>query len=216
MSSHINYDFLNSASKVLLIDLMKKKNWTSQTKTDLLKCETAYIRKKMQWCLEQYGTLQEIQQLQERIINEKNQANNKRQEKMQELKQKRTSIFQQGQEYFVVGKQIHVFDERLVHKYERTFRQFDPVPARVKEVKNDAKEVIVEFLTSRPWYEAGGHWVYKGEEMKFLFDPVTCTWLREGITPEVVRTIGSQGKSKYFELSYTRQYLILPTIPKSV
>jgi hypothetical protein len=81
---------------------------------------------------------------------------------------------------------------------------------KVVEQKNEGRLVTVEFLETKQWHEAGGHWVYKGQLMNFKFEPITCTWLREGLTPEVIRSIGANGRSIYFELSYTRQYLLLP------
>jgi HD-GYP domain-containing protein (c-di-GMP phosphodiesterase class II) len=206
----MTFGWLACAKKDLLIDLIIKKNWSKRTKTELQKDSVDSLRKKVQFCLQSYGTLKDIQKFEERINIEQKNKEEKKIIKNEENKKKKDSCISIAKQHLMPGHIVMVFDEIKIENRGRLIKQFYPIKSKVIKQENDGKSITVEFVESRPWYEAGGHFVYKGQQMKFKFDPVTCTWLREGLTPEVVRTIGSNGKSRYFELSYTRQYLILP------
>lgn len=105
-----------------------------------------------------------------------------------------------------VGAVIEVFDQHVHPKTQ--VLEYKPHRVKVIDTKYEMKHVYVEFLKSNPWHEAGGHWVYRGQTLKFCYDRHTGMWLREGITPEVVRTYNDQGQTVYFELSYTKQFLV--------
>ena len=197
-----NFEWLLLATKDFLIDYMIKKKWISQTKTELQKQEVGNIRKIIKDILVTKKNIKEIQKLEESIVLNKKEKINKRDQTIEHNRQKKEQALKIGKEYFIPNNKVWIFDERPSDKV------FCPIKGRV--VKQKDKKIVVEILENRPWYEAGGHPIYKGQEICFYFEPVTSTWLREGLTAEVVRTIGSNGRSKYFELSYTRQYLILP------
>lgn len=203
-----NFEWLLLATKDFLIDYMIKKKWTSQTKTELQKQEVGHIRQMIQGILMTKKNIKEIQKLEETIVLNKKEKINKRDQTIEHNRQKKEQALTVGKEYFIPNNEVWIFDERPSDKV------FCPIKGRVVKQKQQGKQIIVEILQNRPWYEAGGHPVYKGQEICFYFEPVTSTWLREGLTAEVVRTIGSNGRSRYFELSYTRQYLLLPTTLK--
>jgi hypothetical protein len=204
-------EWLKYTKKDMLIQFITKRKWSSKSSTELQKYTVGELREKMFDYLKRYGTLQDLQTLEEGTMKEKTKVDEKKSEKREQTRQQKEKILALGMNYFRVGEKVWLFDEKPLDKYGRVIRKLSPIQVKVVDVKNDAKIVIVEFLETRPWYEAGGHWVQKGQKMMFKFDPVTCTWLREGLTPEVVRSYGPDGKSKYFELSYTRQYLLLPS-----
>lgn len=208
--SSSKFSWLKYAKKEVLITTLLKHKWTSRTASELQKYDVERLRDKMYYCLKDYGTMQECQSIEECVMKDKTQREGKRADKMEENRKRKEEILNIGLKYFIPGAKVWLFDEKPTDKYGRTIRKLYPIQVKVVEQKNEGKMVTVEFQETRQWYEAGGHWVQRGQLMMFKFDPITCTWLREGLTPEVVRSIGANGKSKYFELSYTRQYLLLP------
>jgi hypothetical protein len=202
--------WLKYAKKELLIQFITKRKWTSRSVSELQKYSTQELREKTYDCLKRYGTIQDVQSLEEFIMKDKAAKDEKRSDKLQENKKRKESILAFGCKYFVPGAKVWLFDEKPVDKYGRVIKKMYPIQVKVIEQKNEGKIVLVEFQETRQWYESGGHWVHKGQQMTFKFDPVTCVWLREGLTPEVVRSYGPNGKSIYFELSFTRQYLLMP------
>lgn len=204
-------EWLKFTKKDLLVQFITNRKWSSKTSTELQKYTVGELREKMYDYLKRYGTLQDLQSLEEVTMKDKTKVEEKKSERREQNRKRKEQILALGVSYFRVGENVWLFDEKPVDKYGRVIRKFNPIQVKVVEVKNDGKLVKVEFLETRPWYEAGGHWVQRGQKMLFKFDSTTCTWLREGLTPEVVRSYGSDGKSKYFELSYTRQYLLLPS-----
>jgi hypothetical protein len=205
-----SWSWLDSAKKEILIRYLTKHKWTSKNTAELQKYDVERLRDKMYHCLKEYGTIQDRQSLEECVMKDKSQREENRTDKLEKNRKRKETILGIGVKYFILGAKVWLFDEKPTDKYGRIIRKLDPIQVKVTEVKNEGKLITVEFQETRQWYEAGGHWVQKGQTMNFKFDPVTCTWLREGLTPEVVRSIGANGKSKYFELSYTRQYLLLP------
>lgn len=204
-------EWLKYTKKEMLIQFITKRNWSSKSSTELQKYTVGELREKMYDYLKRYGTLQDLQTLEEGTLKEKTKVEEKKSERRDQTRKRKEEILAIGVQYFIAGSKVWLFDEKPVDKYGRVIRKFSPIQVKVIDVKNEGKLVNVEFLETRPWYEAGGHWVQKGQHMVFKFDPITCTWLREGLTPEVVRSYGPDGKSRYFELSYTRQYLLLPS-----
>jgi len=198
----------------MLIRHLLLHRWTRQSTSDLQKYDVEQLRQKLGYCLERYGTVQQRQALEESIRRDKAHREEKRSDQRTKTRERRDAILKAGLAYFVPGAKVQLFDEKPTEQYGRTIRKLAPLQVKVTHQTPDGKEITVEFLDSRPWYEAGGHWVQKGQTMKFKFDSITCTWLREGLTPEVVRSIGPSGKSLYFELSYTRQYLLLPEVDR--
>lgn len=211
--SSSKFSWLKYAKKDILIQYLLKHNWTSKSAVELQKYDVERLRDKMYYCLKDFGTMQECQSLEECVTKDKSRREEKRSDKLEENRKRKETILSIGVKYFIAGAKVWLFDEKPTDKYGRTIRKLYPIQVKVTEQKNEGKWVTVEFQETRQWYEAGGHWVQKGQLMNFKFDPITCTWLRENLTPEVARSIGSNGKSKYFELSYTRQYLLLP-MPK--
>lgn len=198
------------AKKDLMIDVIVKKKWSSRSKTELQRDSVENIEDKLRTCLEKYGTLQEIQQLEERVMGEEKMKEEKRKSAVDETRKKKETCLVRAKEYFVVKQQVYVYDESVVIRYGREIRKYDPIPAHVVDVSKDGKLVTVQYDVTRQWHEAGNYWVQRGQQMKFKFDPITCKWLRDGMTAEVVRSYGLNGRSVYFELKYTRQFLILP------
>jgi len=211
--SSSKFSWLKYAKKDTLIQTLLKHKWTSKSASELQKYDVERLRDKMYYCLKDYGTMQECQSIEECIMKDKTQREGKRADKLQENQKRKEEILTIGLKYFIPGAKVWLFDEKPTEKYGRPVRKLYPIQVKVINQENDGKLVTVEFQKTQQWYEAGGHWVQKGQLMTFKFDPVTCTWLREGLTPEVVRSIGVNGKSKYFELTYTRQYLLMP-MPK--
>ena len=205
-----NPSWLKYAKKELLIQFITKRKWTSRSVSELQKYSTQELREKTYDCLKRYGSMQDFQALEEFIMKDKTARDEKRSDKLQENKKRKETILAAGCKYFIPGAKVWLFDEKPVDKYGRVIKKMHPIQVKVLEQKNEGKVVIVEFQETRQWYESGGHWVHKGQQMTFKFDPVTCVWLREGLTPEVVRSYGPNGKSIYFELSFTRQYLLMP------
>lgn len=208
--SSSKFSWLKYAKKDTLIQTLLKHKWTSKTASELQKYNVERLRDKMYYCLKDYGTMQECQSLEECIMKDKTQRDGKRVDNLEKNRKRKEEILSIGLKYFILGAKVWLFDEKPTDKYGRTIRKLYPIQVKVVEQKNEGKLVTVEFQETRQWHESGGHFVHKGQLMTFKFDPITCTWLREGMTPEVVRSIGIDNKSKYFELSYTRQYLLVP------
>ena len=205
------YAFLNDATKEMLIDYLLKKKWITQTKHELSKESAEVIKEKTKFFLNYYGHAEDIQKLQDRIVVEKKQKEQNQTLKREYNKIQKDFNLKIGEKYFLIGSTVWIFDEiRTDSNLDLSEDKFYPIKAKIIDKENQGKIITVEILESRPWYEAGGHFVYNGQVIKFIFDPITCMWLREGLTPEVARTIGPNNKSFYFQLSYTRQYLILP------
>lgn len=209
--SYNNFDWLKFAKKDLLIDTIVKKKWSSRSKSELHKEEVDTIRKKMKYCLQQYGTMKDSQSLEERVIKEKQEKEHKKDEKIDEIRKRKEYNLTLGQQYgSTIGSKLYVFDQKNTNKHGQIIKSFDPIRVKVSKIDKTGKILTVQFTETRKWYECGSHWVYKGDVMDFKFDPITCKWLRSGLTAEAVRSIGKGGKSVYFELSYTRQYLVFP------
>jgi hypothetical protein len=209
--NHINYEWLKLATKDILIDFLLKKKWTSRNKTELQKSDVEEIRQKVKTSLQKYGSLKEIQQFEEKVNSTVKKKEKQRETKLSENRKRKEYCLELGKKVFIPGARVWVFDEKPSSKDPIKHIYF-PIKARVISQENEGKSILVEFRETRRWHEAGGHWIHKGQTLQFKFDPITCTWLREGLTPEVVRTIGPDGRSRYFELSYTRQFLILPDV----
>ena len=120
------------------------------------------------------------------------------------------AMLKKSKQYFRVGGLVYVFDEKETMKHARIIKKSRPIRAHVSKVSDDHKTVTIVFDETRPWYEAAGYWVHKGQDMNFYFDDLTLRWLREGLTAETVRSIDDTGKSVYFQISNTRQYLLFP------
>jgi hypothetical protein len=200
-----SYDWLKYATKPLLIDTLLKKHWTSKNKTELQRLPLDELKHKIQYIFNHHAKCKDIQQFEERVYTEKQRKEMKREERLDTNKKHKHACLYYGNIHFQPGKSVWIFDEHP--KYKKLI----PIPAKIIQRKNEGKHLVVEFQVNRPWYEAGGHWIYKGQQMTFHFDPITCKWLREGLTPEVIRSYGKDGKSRYFELTYTRQYIMTPS-----
>lgn len=206
---HLRHDWVRLATKDMLIEILLHKKWTSRKKTELQKFTVDDLQNRLITALRKDGTLQENQQLAEKVLLAEKAKTDRRSEQFEKNRKRKEQILARGAEMFVLGAVVDVFDETVTEKNGRVGRKYDPIHARVVNVENDSKLITVEFLDTRKWHEAGGHSVHRKQQMKFKFDSVTCKWLREGLTAEVVRSIGPDGRSRYFELKYTRQYLIL-------
>ena len=199
-------DWIQFMKKDSIISLLLHKKWSSRTQTELKKMKVDDLRIKLEVSLQRYASLQDIQVLKEKIISDRYTSEEKKLEKLQETRKCKSEILKFGKVHFIPGAIVQVFDERK--KSGKIYD--DPIMVRVIEQSEDGKIVDIEFLETRPWNEAGGHMIYRGQKMRFKFVPITFTWLREGLTSEVVRSYGYDNKSVYFQLSYTRQYLLLP------
>jgi hypothetical protein len=209
--SHIHFDWLKLAKKDLLIDTIVKKKWSSRNKSELQKEEVDTIRKKMKYYLQQYGTMKDAQSLEERVMKEKQEKESKKEEKVDENRKRKEYNLTLGQHYGSnVGSKLYVFDKKVTNKHGQIIESFDPIRVKVSQIDKTGKILTIQFTETRKWNESGSHWVYKGDHLDFKFDPITCKWLRSGLTAEAVRSIGKGGKSVYFELSYTQQYLVFP------
>ena len=200
-------DWISFAKKEFIVSLLVHKKWSTRSAADLHKLKIDELREKLKMSILQNATQQEIQIFEEKVISDRFMAEEARREKLDESRKFKDEILQQGLKYFTPGAVVHIFDEiklKLVLKLH-------PIRARVINQTPDGKQVQIEFLETRPWYEAGGHIIHKGQKMNFKFEPITCKWLREGLTAEVVRSYGQDNRSEYFQLSYTRQYLLLPS-----
>lgn len=207
--SHIRFPWLKHTTKDFLIKTLFNKKWTSRSLSELQEYMTIELRDKLFSAMKKYGSIQDIQKLEEIVTKELHDKKEKRITQLEKNRKRKEKTLDIGKQYFTPGTKVWVFDEKVSHKYDRPIRSFDPLPVKVIEQSSDGKVITIEFMETRRWYEAAGHWVYRGQCMKFKFDPITCMWLREGLTPEVCRSFGSNGKSVYFELSYTRQYLLI-------
>ena len=206
-SSRQCLDWISFAKKDFIVSLLIHKKWSGQSAADLNKMKIDDLREKLKASIIQNASQQEIQIFEEKVISDRFMAQEGRLEKLEESRKLKNEILQQGLEYFTPGAIVNVFDEIKL----RSAVKLHPIRARVMEQSTDGKQVNIEFIETRPWYEAGGHIIHKGQKMKFKFEPITCKWLREGLTAEVVRSYGTDNKSEYFQLSYTRQYLLLPS-----
>lgn len=202
--------WLKWAKKDFLITTLVERRWSSRTAAELQKYEVAQLRTKLQDALQRYGRSEDRRRLADHVLRERRQVEERRRNRQETQRQRKEQLLALGQRHFVVGAVAWVFDERVAEKYNRTLRIFDPLQAKVVTQSDDGKTVEVEFQQTRRWMEAGGHWVYKGQRLRFHFEPRTCMWLREGLTSEVVRSYGQGSQPRYFELSHTRQYLVLP------
>jgi hypothetical protein len=200
-------DWISIAKKDFIVSLLVQKKWSARSATDLHKFKIDELRDKLKISILQNATQQEIQIFEEKVISERFLAEEGRLEKLEESRKYKNEILQQGLEYFTPGAVIYIFDEIKL----KSALKPHPIRARVIQQTPDGKQIQIEFLDTRPWYEAGGHMIHRGQKMNFKFEPITCKWLREGLTAEVVRSYGHDNKSEYFQLSYTRQYLLLPS-----
>lgn len=196
---------LTHVKKEWMINLLLRKKWSSQTKTQLNKLDSTELKEKISYCIIHKATMSDIQQVEEGLNKERKEQKDLHESKLNEKRERRDYYFRLGKQTFLPGSVVWIFDEKPTPN-----KELYPLKARV--LFSEGKTITVEFTETRPWYESGGHRVYKGQQMKFIFDYITCMWLREGMTAEVTRSISSNGKSIYFELPNTRQYLLYPSI----
>lgn len=128
-----------------------------------------------------------------------------------ERQARQAQVLQAGRTAWLPGRQVSVFDEKMVRTADRVVRTSVPWVARVVEQRQQGRCIVIESLVSRPWHEAGGHWIYQGQRLTFCFDPTTCRWLREGLTGRMVQSSTEDGRDQWFALPYTRQYLLWPS-----
>ena len=179
-----------------IISKLISKNWASKSMSELSKCRLSELREILYNILMQKGMQQEVQQLKQYVLEKQKY----KLEKNTQLKNTKCQIFEKGTEYLIPGAPIGVFNIKN--------NKENPIRARVISQENEGKKIQIKFLQTEIWNEAGGHTVEKGDCLFFIFEPITCKWLRDGLTAEVVRSFDSKGKSRYFELSFTRQYLV--------
>lgn len=203
-----NMSFLQYAKKDFIIHTLLTKKWTSRSKTDLSRHTAPELIKKFKYAIEDYATIQELQQIEEHILRDKQKREETRDAGVETSRKHKEECLNYGKKYLNVNSIVYVYDDAVTLVNGRAVKTFTPIQVRVVNVSSDFRVVTIEFMFTQKWYEAGGHPVYRGQQMKFKFDSITCKWLREGLTAEVVRTIGSGNKSIYFELSCTKQFLV--------
>lgn len=199
----MKYTWLQHTTKQLLKHfLLKKQNRHGYSSSDLEKLK----RDDLEDLVRRYGTMSEMQKLEEQTLQYLYHQQEQRQQTSMINRDKKEFLLHQASIEFRPGRLVYLFDE-YVRTSDRTVH-FSPIPTRIVEVSSDYRIVIVEILDKRIWYEAARAKLVPGQRILFRFDPITCKWLRDGLTAEVVRSLGPQNQSIYFQLSYTRQYLL--------
>ena len=198
---------LSYASKPFLIRWLTKhqhgttRHWNRFTTEQLRDLTRQYILR--------YGTIQDIQKLENNIlfqVHRQNDSTHTQPLSSREKKKTQKQLFQWAAQHLKPGNIVYIFDERYSRSQRRIL--FIPIKARVLKVSPHYKRVQVRILEYRPWYEAGGWYVYPDQNMTFHFDRTTQKWLREGLTAEVCRSYDEKGQLVYFYLPHTRQYLV--------
>jgi hypothetical protein len=203
-------EWMKKTTKRFIVDTLLRKKWTSQSRHALNRMMIRDLRKKLKHVIAQYASPAEVQKLQDTVIRMQTLKTKARVRRIKKDKQNREKILKRGQREFAVGETVYVFDEMVVGegKDGTPLKQFLPIRSRVIRVENEGRHIWIEFRKTRQWYEAGGAWIYKGQQVLFKFESSTLKWLRDGLTAEVVRSFGEDGRSVYFRLPHTRQYLV--------
>jgi PII-like signaling protein len=202
---------IDKAPKEMVINWLIRHKWSTKPETQLKKYKVEALRYKLLHSVVNRGTMKDVQLLEDAVLNMDVARLKQRERRVEGNRAQRDHYLTKGKQQFIEGATVYIFDEQKVgHDQKgRKLVKSIPIEATVVEVKNSSRNVKVRINRTREWYEAGGWWVYKGQELWFNFDHVTNKWLREGLTPEVCRSFGADGKPEYFKLSYTRQFLLL-------
>ncbi len=199
----MKYAWLQFATKQLLKHfLQKKQNRHNYSSSDLDRLK----KDDLEDLVRRYATLSEMQKLEEQTLQHQYHQQEHRQQTSIINREKKEFLLNQASIEFRPGRLVYLFDE-YIRTHDKTVH-FSPIPTRILEVSHDYRTVIVEVLDKRIWFEAARAKLTPGQRIIFRFDPITCKWLRDGLTAEVVRSLGHQNQSVYFQLSYTRQYLL--------
>jgi hypothetical protein len=203
-------EWMKKATKGFIVDTLLKKKWTSKSRHALRRMMIRDLRRKLASALARYASPADVQTLQDKVIQTQALRTKARVSRVKKERRYREKILKRGQREFGVGETVYVFDEMVVgeRKDGDPLKKFLPIRSRVIRVENEGRHVWVEFRKTRQWYEAGGTWIYKGQQVLFKFDCTTLKWLRDGLTAEVVRSFGDDGRSVYFRIPHTRQYLL--------
>lgn len=210
MSIQHKLDTINRAPKDVLLKWLEDKKW-KVARPNLSRARVEELRTLMREAMEKYGTVREVQAFEKDVITYYMQRHVRSEMRLNKNKEKKDAVLDWAREHFKIGAIVKIFDEVLVGHHGQTPVYHEvPLDARIVELSDDMKNIKVEFIKTRKWHEAGGWPVHKGQQLRFLFDHVTCKWLREGLTAEVCRSYDKTGKVRYFDLSFTRQYIISP------
>lgn len=207
---------IHSAPKDLIVRWLVDKQWVVQPKNIVNKVKLDELRRVLYEAMLLNGTVNDIKEFERQTVQYLMERQSHLDKRTQESNERRQRLLEWAQSNFKVGGTVHVFDEVQVgsisgsaYAQKPIYRQV-PIDVTVVSLSDDCRNVTVQFKETRKWHEAGGWPVHKGQIMKFKFDNTTCKWLREGLTAEVCRSYDTNGDVRYFDLSYTRQYLVSP------
>lgn len=200
------FKYVDKATKSFIIQWLTKKKWTSHTSTQLQRYSIEQLRQLFKDKLLEHGTIQDMQKIEDNVLGTYIQTHKKQSEQALQKQQERKQLLEWASRAFRVGSIVYIFDERYSVSQKRFV--FIPIRAQVIKASRGFRHITVRIMECRPWYEAGGWFVFNDQTMQFHFDRTTMKWLREGMTAEVCRSYDDQGKLVYFRLPHTRQYLI--------
>ena len=198
--------YIEKLSKSFIIQWLVRKKWTSHTSSQLQRFSVEQLRHLFRDKLLEHGTIQDMQKIEDNVLGTYIQSYKKQSEQALQKQQERKKLLEWASTAFKVGTTVYIFDERYSVSQKRFV--FIPIRAQIIKTSRGFRHITVRIMECRPWYEAGGWFVFNDQTMQFNFDRTTMKWLREGMTAEVCRSYDEQGKLVYFKLPHTRQYLI--------